>query len=37
MKKKILISLFIILGLFAITGCGSNKANSESEKRQTTS
>ena len=33
MKKRILISLFIVLGLFVITGCGSNKVNPESEKK----
>ena len=33
MKKRILISLFIVLGLFAITGCGSNKVNPEAEKK----
>lgn len=32
MKKKILLSLLVILGLFIITGCGNNKANSEAEK-----
>ena len=33
MKKRILISLFIVLGLFVITGCGSNKVNPEAEKK----
>ena len=33
MKKKILLSLLVILGLFAITGCGDNKANPEAEKK----
>ena len=33
MKKRILISLFIVLGLFVITGCGSNKVNPEVEKK----
>ena len=33
MKKKILLSLLVILGLFIITGCGNNKANSEAEEK----
>ncbi len=33
MKKKILLSLLVILGLFAITGCGNNKENPEAEKK----
>lgn len=33
MKRRFLLSLFIILGLFVITGCGSNKVNPESEKK----
>lgn len=33
MKKKILLSLLVILGLFTITGCGNNKANPEAEKK----
>ena len=33
MKKKILLSLLVILGIFVLTGCGSNKANLESEKK----
>ena len=33
MKKKILLSLLVILGLFIITGCGDNKANPETEKK----
>ena len=33
MKKKILLSLLVILGLFIITGCGNNKANPEAEEK----
>ena len=33
MKKKILLSLLVILGLFVITGCGNNKENPETEKK----
>ena len=33
MKKKILLSLLVILGLFVITGCGNNKENPEAEKK----
>ena len=33
MKKKILLSLLVILGLFIIKGCGNNKANPEAEKK----
>ena len=33
MKKKILLSLLVILGLFAITGCGNNQSNPEAEKK----
>jgi flavodoxin len=33
MKKRVLFSLLIIIGLFVITGCGSNKVNPESEKK----
>ena len=33
MKKKILLSLLVILGLFIITGCGNNKANQEAEEK----
>ena len=33
MKKKILLILVMILGLFTITGCGSNKKNSETQKK----
>ncbi len=33
MKKRVLFSLLIIIGLFVVTGCGSNKVNPESEKK----
>lgn len=33
MKKKIILSLFMIVGIVLMTGCGSNKINSESEKK----
>ena len=33
MKKKILFCLLVILSLFTITGCGSNKTNPEAEKK----
>lgn len=33
MKRRFLLCLFIVLGLFVITGCGSNKVNPESEKK----
>ena len=33
MKKRVLLSILIIIGLFVITGCESNKVNSESEKK----
>lgn len=33
MKKKLLLSLLVIFGLFAITGCGSNKATPEAVKK----
>lgn len=33
MKKRILFSLLVILGLFLLTSCGSNKVNKEDEKK----
>ena len=33
MKKKITVSLLIIIGLFTITGCGNNKVNPELENK----
>ena len=33
MKKRILLSLFIIFGMFVISGCGSDTANPETEKK----
>lgn len=33
MKKRVLLFLLVILGLFTVTGCGSNKANPETEKK----
>ncbi len=33
MKKKIILSLLIIIGLFIITGCGKSKQNPELEKK----
>ena len=32
MKKEFLLSILVILGIFILTGCGSNKANPETEK-----
>ena len=33
MKKKLLLSILVILGIFTITGCESNKVNPETEKK----